>query len=79
MQVLGNGYENVRYILDGAKPYLSLDAVRSIVTHYPEPSRYKGYKEYMKLNLAAATPMYMPFWDNQELDIVRQRMHPAMS
>ena len=79
MQVLGNRHENVRYIVDGAKPCVWLAAVQSFVAHYPEPSRYKGYKEYMKLRAAAGAPMYMPLWDDQELDIVRQRMHPAMS
>ena len=76
MQVLRDRYENVRYIVDGAMPRLSLSALQSFVAHYPDSSQHKSY---MKLDTAAAAPLYMPFWDEEELDIVRQRMHPAMS
>lgn len=76
MQVLSDRHEDVRYIVDGAMPRLSLAAPQSFVAHSPNYSRYK---EYMKQNAAAAAPLYMPFWDEEELNIVRQRMHPAIS
>lgn len=57
MQVLRDRYENVRYIVDGAMPRLSLSALQSFVAHYPDSSQYKSY---MKLDTAAAAPLYMP-------------------
>ncbi|KAK9916908.1 hypothetical protein WJX75_008620 [Coccomyxa subellipsoidea] len=40
-KVLRDRYENVRYIVDGAMPRLSLSALQSFVAHYPDSSQHK--------------------------------------
>lgn len=68
--------DDVRYIADGAMPFSWLSVAQSFVAHYPD---YAQYKNYMKLNTAANAPMYLPLWGEEELNIVRKRMHPEIS
>lgn len=66
----------LRYIVDGATPLVDLIVKQSMVAHSPDDSKYK---EYLKINNAAGSPLYMPFWDEEELEIARLKMHPAVS
>ena len=75
VQLLMNRFQDVRYIVDGEMPCLTLAVPQSIVAHSPN---YSQYKDYMKLDAAAKSPLYMPIWDEEELNIVRTRMYPKL-
>ncbi|BDA48114.1 probable crinkler effector protein 15 [Coccomyxa sp. Obi] len=64
------------YIADGAMPLVDLEVKQSLVAHSPDDSKYK---EYLKIDNAASSPLYMPFWDEEELELVRLNLHPDVS
>lgn len=72
--VLGN--KELYYIVDGAVPLVDLEVKQSLVAHSPDDSRYK---EYLKIRGAASSPLYMPFWDEEELELVRLKLHPDIT
>ena len=67
-----NSDTNLRYIVDGASPYLQLEVAQSIVAHSPDTSKYK---DYLKLSDASNAPLYMPHWDKDELESVRVELY----
>lgn len=64
---------NLSYIADGVAPLsMAPECERSIVIH--SPAR-EVYKEYMKPAFHAAHPYHSPKWEEEELEIIRQRLH----
>lgn len=68
--------EELRYIVDGAKPRLAMVVKQSFVVHSPDSSQYK---EYLKLGAASNSPHYMPHWTYDELNTVRLELHPGVT
>ena len=61
----------LRYIADGASPLLAAPKVeQSFVAHSPDRSKYK---EYMKPPKHLASPLWMPFWELDELETLRAK------
>ena len=72
LQMLGHpGARGCRYIADGDSPVVSdLHAEQSLVAHYPDRSKYK---QYLKPPGHKAAPLWMPFWEPDELEALRAK------
>ncbi|CAL8466521.1 g6057 [Coccomyxa elongata] len=76
VQMLYSGKTNkLRYIADGVAPLIpNVQVVQSLVAHSPDES-----VEYMKPRGHLAAPLYMPFWEIDELKAVRPKLFPKIS
>ena len=61
----------LHYISDGASPVVSgLTAEQSLVAHYSDESKYK---QYLKPLGHLCGPLWMPFWEPDELEALRAK------
>ncbi|BDA48352.1 hypothetical protein COCOBI_12-0280 [Coccomyxa sp. Obi] len=63
--------QRVKYVADGVTPvYNPLAAEQSVVAHSPDVERFK---EYMKQEGHLPSPLWMPTWDDYEMEELRAR------
>jgi hypothetical protein len=72
MQVMQScAVPGLRYIADGAAPLVPKPWVeQSLVAHSPDDSKYK---EYLKPRGHEKGPLWMPFWEPDELEALRAK------
>ena len=72
MQVMQSGsIPGLRYIADGTSPLVPKPNVeQSLVAHSPDDSKYK---EYLKPPGHESGPLWMPFWELEELEALRAK------
>ena len=72
LQMLGHpGAQSCRYIADGVSPVVTEpEAEQSLVAHYPDESKYK---QYLKPRGHVGGPLWMPFWEPEELEALRAK------
>lgn len=59
----------VKYIADGTSPiYTRLAAEQSVVAYYPDEEQYR---HYMKPEGHLPSPLWMPVWDEYEMEQLR--------
>ena len=69
--------QKLGYIVDGATPLVNQLAVeQSFVAHSPDDSKYN---KYLNIKGAVSAPLFMPLWDEEELDIVRIKQYEDIS
>ena len=66
----------MKYIADGVSPiYYHLAGQQSVVAHSPDVQRFK---QFMKPAGHLPNPVWMPVWDDTELEELRSRMFPKI-